>query len=347
MKNKMHAVVKDRKALGAILKQIDIPTITSEEVLVKVEAAAICGTDMHIYDWNSWAQNANIKENLVMGHEFCGQVVEVGEDVKNIKVGDRVVAETHIPCGTCYQCKHDLQHICVNMKIFGVHTDGCFAEYAKIPEKCAYIINENMDRRIGAMMEPLGVGIRAVSEMDFFGKNIVVMGCGPIGLLTIISAKAAGASKIITTDINEDRLKLSKKIGANITLNPLKDDVVLNILNETNEVGADIIIDSSGNVPAIVQSFKFLRKGGGIILASLPSEKAAIDLSVDVVFKEAKIIGIHGRRMDDTWTKMRNLINNSKLNVTEIVSHELPLSEFETAFELLKNGKGNKIILLP
>ncbi len=343
----MLAVVKDKKASGAVLQQIDIPTITSDEVLVKVEAAAICGTDMHIYDWNSWAQNANIKENLVMGHEFCGQVVEVGENVNNIKVGDRVVAETHIPCGTCYQCKHDLQHICVNMKIFGVHTDGCFAEYAKIPEKCAYKIDMNMDKRVGAMMEPLGVGVRAVSEMDFLGKNIVVMGCGPIGLLTITAAKTAGASKIIATDINENRLRLSKKIGADITLNPLKDNVVLNILEETNEVGTDIIIDSSGSIPAIIQSFKFLRKGGGVILASLPSEKAAIDLSVDVVFKEAKIIGIHGRKMDDTWTKMRNLINSNKLNVIEIVSHEMPLSEFESAFELLKNGEGNKIILVP
>ncbi len=343
----MLAIVKDKKKVGATLKEVDIPVISVDEVLVKVEATAICGTDMHIYDWNQWAQNANIKEDLVMGHEFCGQVVEIGEDVKHVKIGDRVVAETHIPCATCYQCKHDLQHICANMKIFGVHTDGCFSEYAKLPEKCAYVIDKKIDRKVGAMMEPIGVGVRAISEAEVFGKNLVVIGCGPIGLLTIATAKTAGAAKIISTDISSSRLNLSKQIGADITLNPLKDDVIKYVLNETNQVGTDIIIDSSGSVPAIIDGFKYLRKGGVVILAGLPSEKAEIDLSVDVVFKEARIMGIHGRRMDDTWTKMKSLLENNKLNVIEVVSHEMPLSEFETAFDLLKKGEGSKIILLP
>lgn len=343
----MLAIVKDKKNIGATLKEIDLPVISPNEVLVKVEATAICGTDMHIYDWNQWAQNANIKEDLVMGHEFCGQVVEIGENVEHIKVGDRVVAETHIPCGTCYQCKNDLQHICANMKIFGVHTDGCFSEYAKIPEKCAYIIDKKIDKKIGAMMEPLGVGVRAVTESEVFGKNVVVIGCGPIGLLTIATAKASGAAKIISTDISNPRLNLSKKIGADIALNPLEDNVINRVLKETNQVGTDIIIESSGSVPAIIDCFKYLRKGGVVVLAGLPSKKADIDLSVDVVFKEARIMGIHGRKMDDTWTKMKRLVESNKLDVTEVVTHEMPLSEFETAFDLLKKGEGSKIILLP
>lgn len=346
-KNKMNAIVKDKKGLGATLKQVDIPTVGSNEILVKVEAAAICGTDIHIYEWNTWAQNAGVKENVIMGHEFCGHVVETGKDVKTIKVGDRVVAETHMPCGECYQCKHDAQHICANMTLFSVHTDGCFAEYAKITEKCAYKISEKMDKKVGAIMEPLGVGVRAVSETDVFGKNVVVMGCGPIGLLTIAAAKTAGAAKIIATDISANRLSLSEKIGADVTLNPLNDDVVSKVMEETDQVGTDIMIDSSGSVHAIIEGFKYLRKGGCVLLASLPSEKASIDLSSDVVFKEARIIGIHGRKMDDTWTKMKNLIDNNQIDVTEIVTHEMPLSEFETAFELLKKGEGSKIILIP
>jgi len=343
----MKAVVKDVGGKGAKLMDIPKPTIADNEVLIKVKAASICGTDVHIYEWNNWAQNAGITLPTVLGHECSGEVVEVGSLVKTLKVGDYVAAETHIPCGVCYQCKNGQQHICANLKIFGVHTDGCFAEYAKIPEICAVKLPESIPPDVASIFEPLGTSVRACDEVKVTGKNVLVVGCGPIGLMTINAAKAFGAATIIATDVIDYRLNLAKEVGATVTINSKEINSVERIMELTNGVGVDAFIDASGNTYAINDAFRSLRKGGHVALIGLPSKPLEIDLVSQVVFKEATIIGIHGRKMFETWTLMSNLLDKGLLDVSPILTHSLKLEEFAEGFDILEKGLGGKIILLP
>ncbi|HKL11622.1 MAG TPA: alcohol dehydrogenase catalytic domain-containing protein [Clostridia bacterium] len=343
----MNAIVKIGPEAGAVYKKVDMPKNKSDEILLKVKAAAICGTDIHIHDWNSWAEGVGMNIPSVMGHECSGEIVAVGENVKNLKVGDYVAVETHIPCGECYQCENGEQHICQNLKMFGIHTNGCFAEYAAVPAIVARKISKDIRPEVGAMLEPLGVGFRAGIEMQVSGKRVAVIGCGPIGLLAIASIKALGASEIYAVDIIEERLELSEDVGATHHFNSKEVDVVDEIMKVTGGVGVDAFIDASGNVHAINQGFKFLRKGGQVGLAGLPSKPISLDLASDVVFKEAKITGFHGRKMFETWTKMVNMLSNNSLYVDPVVTHVMPLEKYHEAVELLKAGKGSKIILVP
>jgi len=343
----MKAIVKDNPGKGASLKDYPMPVLGESDVLIKVKATAICGTDLHIYNWNSWAQNAGIKLPTVLGHECSGEIVEVGSAVKNLKVGDYVACETHIPCGQCYQCKNGQQHICANLVIYGVHTDGCFAEYSKIPEKCAVKIPESISPNVGAVLEPLGTAVRSCVEIQASGKNVAVIGCGPIGLMAVNTAKALGAANIYAVDINNLRLDIAKGLGATHLINSMEVDPVKIILEATNGVGADAFIDASGNTGAISGGFKSLRKGGKVALIGLPSKPMEIDLGPQVIFKEATIIGIHGRRTYETWTTMSNLLDKGLLNIDPIITHVIKLEEFEKGFEILEKGYGGKVILIP
>jgi threonine 3-dehydrogenase len=316
-------------------------------VLVRVKASAVCGTDLHIAQWNAWAQNAGIRLPLILGHEFCGEVVELGTRVRGLKPGTYVAGETHLPCGECYQCRNGLQHICGNLKLFGIHRDGCFAEYATIPASCAYPVPAAIPPRIAAMLEPLGTSLRAVLEVDVSGGTIAVIGCGPIGLFAIASARAVGASRIIGVDVRDDRLGLAKRVGCDITLNPRQANVAGRILEATDGVGVDSIIEASGNAAALEGAFQFLRKGGRCALVGLPSAPVRLNLGPDVIFKEAKIVGIHGREMFRTWTRMQQFLASGLLNVDPVVTHEMPLADGPAGLALLEAGGGGKVILLP
>lgn len=343
----MNAIVKTKNEPGAKYMQVPMPEYTDDEVLIKVKAAAICGTDIHVFEWNSWAQGAGIKTPVVMGHECSGEIVKVGSNVKNLQVGDYIAVETHIPCGECYQCKNGEQHICQNLILFGIHTNGCFAEYAAVPSIVARKIPREIRPEIGAILEPLGVGFRAAVEMQVSCKKVAVIGCGPIGLLAIASLKAMGACEIYAIDIIDERLELSEDLGSTHRFNSMKVDVAEKLMTLTNGVGIDAFIDASGNVNAINMGFKVLRKGGEVGLVGLPSKPISLDLGSDVVFKEAKIYGFHGRKMFDTWTKMENMLANNLLYIDPVVTHVMPLENYQEALELLKEGKGSKIILIP
>lgn len=346
---KMKAVVKRKAEKGAeFVENFPIPKPGPKEVLVKIKATAICGTDIHIYDWSEWAQGAGIKFPLVLGHECSGEIIEVGNEVKESKIGDYVACETHIFCGTCFQCKNGTPHICQNLKAFGAYIDGCFAEYTVLPEKCIYKIPDTISPEIGALLEPLGPALRACMELQLTGDIVAIIGCGPIGLLSLASAKAMGASKIIAIDVIEDRLKLAKDMGAYLVLNPKNNsDIVGEIMNITDGIGVDSFIEASGNIDAINQGFKYLRKGGKIAFVGLPSKKLEINLISDIVFKEAKIIGIHGREIFRTWTKMVNMLTNGNLNISPIITNIMPLEKYQEAFQLLDEGCGCKIVLIP
>jgi threonine 3-dehydrogenase len=343
----LKAIVKRQEDSGCQLDMLPVPEPGPGEVLVKVGATAICGTDMHIAQWNDWAQNAGIRLPLVMGHEFSGEVVEVGTGVRNVKVGDYVAGETHIPCGKCYQCRNGLQHICANLVLFGIHINGCFAQYATIPEMCAYKIPSSMPPETGAVLEPLGTSLRAVLALEVSASTVAVIGCGPIGLFAVAAAKAIGASKIVALDVIDERLILAERAGADIVLNPSRNDVLVDILKTTGGVGVDCLVEASGNVQAIGLGLKFLRKGGKVALIGLPSEPLQLNLGSNVIFKEAQIIGIHGREMYRTWTYAVNMLSEGLLNVDAVITHRIPIEEFQQGLNLVKEGKGGKVILMP
>ncbi len=324
-----------------------MPEHGPDDVLIRVRSAALCGTDLHILDWNAWAQGAGIKLPCILGHECSGDVEAIGVNVKNCKVGDKVVAETHIPCGTCYQCLNGEQHICNNLKIFGVHTNGCFAEFAVIPSVCARKIPADISHDVGSIMEPLGTAFRAALETKVGGANVVVLGCGPIGLLAVASCKTLGAAQTIATDISPYRLDIATQVGADKVLNPIEDNVVQQIMAATDGVGVDVVIEASGNIAALKQSFGFLRKGGTVAIIGLPGQPIELELGKEVVFKEATVIGIHGRRMFETWTRMERLLNVDKLDVKPVITHRMSLDDWQEGVRLAKSGQASKVIFNP
>ena len=329
------------------LKYVPVPECGSQDVLVRVRSAALCGTDLHILEWNSWAQGAGIKLPFILGHECCGDIVSMGNGVQGLAVGDKVVVETHVPCGKCYQCLNGEQHICNNLKIVGVHISGCFAEYAVIPAICVRKIPQAISYDIGSVMEPLGTAFRAVLETQVGGANVVVLGCGPIGLFAVAAAAALGAAKIAAIDISINRLEIAQKMGADILINPQQQDVTKLVMDAAGGYGADVIIEASGNVNALKQSFQYLRKGGRVALVGLPEKPVELELGKEVVFKEAKIIGIHGRKMFETWTKMENMLVASKLMIDPAITHVLPLNRWKEGIDLAKSGQACKVIYHP
>lgn len=343
----MKAYLKETPARGGVLRDIPVPVPGEGEVLIKVKATAICGTDIHIHEWNAWAQGAVKNLPIVMGHEFSGEVVDLGPGVKDLKKGDYVSGETHIPCGRCYQCRNGQQHICANLLLPGVHRNGSFAEYIAYPELCSVKMPRSIAPEYGAVMEPLGVGVNAVMEGHVGGSNIAVVGCGPIGIGMIAVASAMGAARIFALDISEYRLGLAKESGARYAFNPAKSDPVKEIRDLTDGVGVDAFFDASGSPEAIVQAFKFLRKGGHAHLVGLPSRPVTLDLVADIVFKEATVHGYHGRKMFQTWTAMMNLLDGGKVNLKPIVSHTMPLARADEAFELIHGGNVSKVVLVP
>jgi threonine 3-dehydrogenase len=343
---RMQALVKTTPE-NAELQTITVPEPAENQVVVRVKAAALCGTDLHVYNWNMWARNAGIKLPLVMGHECCGDIAEVGQNVRGLQVGDKIAVETHVPCGKCYQCLNGEQHICNDLKLFSIHMNGCFAEYAVVPSVCARKIPTAIPYHFGAVMEPLGTSFRSVVETQVMGANVVVIGCGPIGLFTIASAITLGAAKVIATDVSHLRLKIAAEMGADMTLSPGRDNVVKTVLELTGQYGADVIIDASGSVDAIGQSFKYLRKGGRIALIGLPDKPLELEIGKEVVFKEATIIGIHGRKMFETWIRMENLLAAGKLNIQPAITHVLPLTQWKEGIDLALSGEACKVVYEP
>jgi len=284
MKGKMKVIMKQEAKAGAVLSEMDIPQIGPKDILVKVMATSICGTDAHIYSWDAWSQK-RIKPPYVMGHEFAGEVVEVGPSVTAIKVGDIVSAETHIVCGVCDLCITGNAHICKDTAILGVDTNGTYAEYVSIPESNAWKNPKGVDPAYLAVQEPLGNAVHTVMSGDIVGKSIAIVGCGPIGIMSVAVAKAVSASMVIAIEVNEYRLELAKKLGADIVINPLKEDPVAKILEVTGGLGVDVVAEMSGNVLAIQQALKYIKLGGRMSMLGIPTTDVSLDIANDVVFK--------------------------------------------------------------
>jgi threonine 3-dehydrogenase len=346
MEGKMKVVVKEQPAPGAVMSTRDIPKIGPNDILVKVLATSICGTDYHIYSWDAWSQK-RIKTPMVMGHEFAGEVIEVGEQVKHIKLGDVVSAETHIVCNVCELCTTGNAHICKDTVILGVDTQGTFAEYVSIPAANAWINDKNVAPELLCVQEPLGNAVHTVLSGEIIGKSIAVVGCGPIGLMSVAVAKAVGASKVIAVEVNEYRADLALKMGAHRVINPMKEDVIAEILKETDGMGVDVVAEMSGNARAIQQAFKYIKLGGRMAMLGIPTSAVEIDIASDIVFKGIKIHGIAGRRMYDTWHQVKGLLASGQLNIEPIITHKFALEDFEKGMELMKSGNCGKVVLFP
>jgi len=343
----MTAYVKETKGPGFSKVKKPVPSnLKSDEALVKILATSICGTDVHIYKWDQWSQN-RIKPPLTVGHEFCGKVIEVGKDVTNVKVGDMVAAETHVVCGTCEWCQRHEYHICENTKIIGVDMDGCFAEYVKMPAYNLIPNDSGFDPKYLSIQEPLGNAVHTMLHFDIVDKTVAVVGCGPIGLMAVNVAKAVGAKKIIAVEINQYRIDLAKELGADVVINPLKEDVIQRMFEETKGKGIDVVAEFSGNKTAIEQAFKYVKAGGKMSLLGIVPSTVEIDLSKDIVFKGISIYGVVGRLMFETWHQVAELIKSGKLNLDKMVTHTFSLDQLEEGMAVMLSGNSGKVVLIP
>jgi threonine 3-dehydrogenase len=342
----MKALRKLQPARGLQMDTVAVPAIGPTDTLVRVKTASICGTDLHIYGWDRWSQG-RVKPPLTLGHEFCGVVERVGDEVKAIKRGDFVSAEMHVNCGHCHQCRLGQGHICQNLRIIGIDQDGAFAEFVRIPAANIWKLDPAIPEHYGAILDPLGNAVHTVLAGPVAGQTVLVTGCGPIGLMSIVVAKACGSSRIFATETNEARRAMAKKMGADVVLNPAAEDAVKRILSETGGTGVDALLEMSGNPTAIQQGFKALRAGGRASLLGIPTENVPLDLVNDVIFKGATVQGIYGRRMYETWVQMTALLKAGRLNLEPLFGERAPLDKFENAFTLLQGGLAGKILLYP
>lgn len=339
----MKALRKDKPERGADLVDTDTPAIGDDDLLVNVKAAAICGTDIHIYQWNDYAAS-RLNLPMIFGHEYAGEVVGVGKNVRNFKVGDRVAAETHVPCGHCYQCTTGLQHICKDMKILGVHVDGAFADYTLLPEVCAWKLDPSISFKIGATMEPFGIGVHALAKTRPAGKKVVVFGSGPIGIYAQMVARQSGAECVVAVDIRKERLELARQMGADVVLNAKETDVVAEVEHVTKGFGADIVVELTGSPAAVTGATKVLRRGGDLVFVGLFSGPVEVDLTGDIIYKEANVYGVTGRIMWDTWWTAQNLLLSGKMNTEPVVTHAFRLEDFDKALQLAESGTTGKIV---
>jgi threonine 3-dehydrogenase len=341
----MKALRKTRPERGAQLESIPIPIIGPTEVLVRVRAASICGTDLHIYDWDKWSAS-RIHPPMTFGHEFCGLVEKVGAEVDSVRPGEFVSAEMHVNCGHCRPCRMGQPHVCQNLRIIGLDEDGCFAEFVRIPVRNIWKIDPSIPEHYAAILDPLGNAVHTVLAGEVAGMNVVVTGTGPIGLMAIAVARACGCASIFATEVHPHRREMAKKMGADEALDPNQGDVVTHVREATGG-GADVLLEMSGHPSAIRQGFQMLRPGGRASLLGLPREPVTLDLLNDVIFKGATVQGIFGRRMFETWVQMTELLKHGKLNLEPLFHERMPLEKFAEAFSLLEAGQAGKVLFYP
>jgi threonine 3-dehydrogenase len=342
----MKALRKTKAAKGLEIQEVPVPPIGALDVLVRVSATSICGTDLHIYGWDRWSQG-RIEPPVTLGHEFCGIVERVGEDVSAVKPGDFVSAEMHVNCGHCHQCRLGEAHICQNLRIIGIDLDGAFAEFVKIPATNIWKLDDAIPEHYAAILDPLGNAVHTVLAGAIAGQTVLVTGCGPIGLMSIAVAKACGSSTVFATETNEHRRLMAEEMGADHVINPLSENPVKKILDATGGTGVDVLLEMSGQPAAIQQGFKALRAGGRASLLGIPTENVPLDLVQDVIFKGATVQGIYGRRMYGTWVQMTALLKAGRVNLEPLFGERMALDDFEAAFVKLNSGLAGKILMYP
>jgi len=344
----MKAIRKMRAGAGAEVVEVAVPKPRTHEVLVKVVATSICGTDVHIYNWDPWAAG-RIKPPMIFGHEFAGEVVEVGPQVEHIAVGDRISAETHIPCRGCLQCRTGQMHLCRNVKILGVDRDGCFADYVVVPEICCIKNDATLPWAIASLQEPFGNATYAVSASQVAGKSVVIFGDGPIGIFASAVAHAYGATTLIVVGMQPYRLNIMRGFKPDHIIDVTKEDARARIMDITGGGGVDVVLEMSGSPKAIHDGLHVVRRGGTFTAFGIPARPVEIDFAEELIFKGINLIAISGRMMFGTWVEVANLLNSKRIDISPVITHEFPLEKIDAAMELLnaKDIKAGKIILKP
>ncbi|MEO6835583.1 MAG: L-threonine 3-dehydrogenase [Candidatus Tumulicola sp.] len=340
----MKALSKLAPGPGFRLTDVPVPSIGPTGVLIHVEKAGVCGTDQHIYNWDTWAQ-ARIEPPLVVGHEFMGTVAAVGDAVRSVRIGDRVSAEGHIADLTCLLCRTGHAHICERVEIIGVDRDGAFAEYVAMPEFNVWKLDPAIPDEYAAIFDPLGNAVHTVMAAGVSIKSVVITGVGSIGLMAIPVARAAGAASVYAIDVNPAKLELAKRLGADATFLATQPGLVEEIKTLTNGDGADVLLEMSGSGVAIDAGLQMVRNGGTAALLGIPSDAVNINLAERIIFKGLTVLGINGRRMFETWYQTQALVKSGRIDLGSIITHVLPYTQFDRAFELMRSGEAAKIVL--
>src|SRR5881628_2222668 len=339
----MQALVKPSRAPGLKVTTVPKPSPGPGEVLIAVRHAGVCGTDVHIADWNPWARG-RIRPPIVVGHEFAGEIESVGDGVTGLRAGHLVTAEGHIVCGHCLQCRTGNSHICKNTRIIGVDRDGAFAEYIAMPGTNVLPL-DGIPTTVGAVMDPMGNAFHTVLTADIPGSTVFVVGCGPIGCFAVGIARAAGAAKVIASDVNATRLALAQRMGAHLTINAARDDVVRTVLAETGGEGADVVCEMSGVPSALHQAFAAVRMGGRVQLLGIPDGEVPVDFANEIIFKGITVYGVIGRKMYQTWHQMRRFLTAGLFDPRPVITHQFPLTRIAEALAAIRSGDAGKIIL--
>ncbi len=338
----MKALVKAKPERGIWMQDIDPPKVGHNDVLIEVTKTAICGTDIHIYQWDEWAQHT-IPVPLTAGHEFCGRIVECGSEVRGFEIGDRVSAEGHITCGVCRNCRGGRRHLCMNTQGVGVNRPGAFAEYLAVPAFNVFKLPDSITDDMASILDPLGNATHTALSFDLVGEDVLITGAGPIGIMATAIARYAGARHIVITDVNDYRLDLARKMGASMALNVTRESID-DAMQELGMVeGFDVGMEMSGNGQAFEDMLRTMHHGGKIALLGILPEHTGIDWDA-VIFKGLILKGIYGREMFETWYKMASMLQ-SGLNIDPIITHHFPIDEFQPAFDLMESGQSGKVIL--
>ena len=338
----MKALVKANAGPGFVLREVPEPTMLDNEVLIRVRRAGVCGTDVHIYEWDDWARG-RCKPPFTVGHEFAGVVEQAGSLVTDVKVGDRVTAEGHIVCGRCHLCRTGNSHICPNTKIIGVDRDGCFAELIAMPATNVWHLDDDLSFEIGGIHDPMGNAFHtALHGTEMPGATVLITGCGPIGIFAVGICAAGGASRIIASDVNPTRLALAKQMGAHDAVTP--QDAEAAVRRATDGLGVDIVLEMSGVPAAIHQALALVRVGGRVQMLGIPAKPVEINLSTEVIFKGITIYGVVGRRMYETWIQMTQFLRSRKFDPTPVITHRFPLAAFDDAIHAIKSGEAGKVV---
>jgi threonine 3-dehydrogenase len=345
MSGTMRALAKTRPEPGAELVERPIPEPAEHEVQLRMEATSICGTDYHLYSWDPWAREV-LTPPIVLGHELAGRVVGIGRGVTRVREGDLVGVESHLFDWTCTQCRAGNMHLCRNLRVIGAHVDGGFAEYMVIPEANA-IESNGLDPAVVALQEPMGNAVHAAFVEPIEGRSVAVTGCGPIGLLSVGIAKAAGASLVVATDTEPYRLELARKMGADLVFDAGAEDLVEQVLAATGGDGVDVVLEMSGAAAALTAAVRFVTRGGRVSLLGIFGRPVTVDLSDDVIQRGLRLYGVYGRRIYQTWERTQELLRSGRLDVSPIITHRFDLADWERGFELIASRHAGKVVLLP
>ncbi|MGE0581726.1 MAG: L-threonine 3-dehydrogenase [Steroidobacteraceae bacterium] len=338
----MRALVKAKAEPGIWMQDVPEPTIGHNDVLIRMRRTAICGTDMHIYKWDDWARRT-IRVPMAVGHEYCGEIVEIGSEVRGFSIGDRVSGEGHLTCGYCRNCRAGRRHLCRNTVGVGVNRPGCFAEFMALPAVNVFKLPDAIDDEIASILDPFGNATHTALSFGLVGEDVLITGAGPIGIMAVAIARFAGARHIVITDVNDYRLALARRLGATRVVNVARDSLDGAMQSLGMVEGFDVGMEMSGNPAAFRDMLRTMHHGGSVAMLGIMPEGTGIDWD-QVIFKGLMLKGVYGREMFETWYKMASMLQ-SGLDIRPVVTHRLPIVDYRDGFEIMGSGQSGKVIL--